>query len=736
VAPVRLEVGAVSESSRPAERPHSAAPFADAWPRISGLVVRLRGHLEFHRHRYRGQLWYVLGDPSGDRYHRFTPRTYQFLQRFDGKQSVSQVWEAACDELGDEAPTQSEVIALLSQLHLADALAGEQGPDVHEVFLRYEAQRKRKMYGKLMSPMFLQFPLLDPEQFLRRTMPSVRWVFGRGGALLWCLVVGAGLALGALKLDALTADFAGRVFATQNLVVLWFVYPVVKVLHEFGHAYAVKRYGGEVHELGVLLMVFIPLPYVDASSASTFPDKRERIVVGAAGMIVELFLAGLAMLVWVNVEDGLVRAVAYNMILIAGVSTILFNGNPLLRYDGYYILSDLVEIPNLRQRANAYLLWMAERYLCRNEAAQRPDSTPGERRWFVGFGILSFGYRILVLGGIVLLISSKFFFAGILLAAWSVLTWIGLPLVKGLTFLLSSPRLHAVRARGIATTTVVLLALGLGLFAVPMPRNTTAEGIVWVPEGSVVRAGAAGFVDEVLVEDGEQVTVGQELFRCSDPELIARRDAGSARLRELEARYNGARTTDRVAAAQLLDQLAEIREEVAHLQRQVGELVIVAPKSGQLVIVLGERFEGLFFERGQPLGQVLDYDDLSVRVVVPQEDADLVRSGSRRTSVRLVHAPEEPVEAELVRQVPLGRERLPSNALGSYGGGDILVDPREATGDVALEPLFEFELALRDAPEILHVGGRVHARFEHDWSPYGPRIYRELRRLFLSKVDA
>ncbi len=735
MASPRVAVGSVSAQRPSPSGPHSAAPFSDVWPRIAALVVRLRAHLEFHRHRYRGELWYVLGDPSGDRYHRFTPRTYQFLQRFDGEQSVADVWADACAELGDDAPTQGEVIALLSQLHLADALAGDQSPDVQEVFQRYETQRKRKFVGKLMSPMFLQFPLLDPEQFLRRTLPRVRWVFGRGGLILWCLVVFFGLGLGAVNFTGLATDFAGRVFATQNLVVLWLVYPIVKVLHEFGHAYAVKRYGGEVHELGVLLMVFIPLPYVDASSASAFPDKRERIVVGAAGMIVELFLAGIAMIVWVNVEDGLVRAVAYNMVLIAGVSTILFNGNPLLRYDGYYILADVVEIPNLRQRANGYLIWMAERYLCRNDAAPRPASTRGERRWFLGFGVLSFCYRILVLGGIVLLISSKFFFAGVLLAVWSVVTWIGLPLVRGLTFLLASPRLHAVRARGIATTCITLLALGLGLFAVPMPRNTTVEGVVWVPEGSVVRAEAAGFVDAMLVSDGETVTAGQELLRCSDSELVARRDAAAARLRELEARYHGAQTTDRVAAAQLRDQLTEISEELAHLERQIADLVIVAPRSGKLVVVLAERFEGLYLERGQPIGQVLDFEELTVRVVVPQDAADLVRAGTRRASVRLVHAPEEAVEAELVRQVPLGRERLPSNALGSYGGGDIVVDPREASGDVALEPLFEFELALIEAPAIRQVGGRVYARFEHDWSPYGPRIYRELRQLFLSKVD-
>lgn len=713
----------------------SSTVFNESWHRVSGLVFRLRAHLGFHRHSYRGVLWFVLGDPSGDRYHRFTPRTHELIQRIDGTSTVEEIWTDACAALGDEAPTQAEMIGLLAQLHGADALVGETSPDVQEVFRRYATMKRRKLVGKLMSPLFMQFSILDPERFLVRTMRWVRWVFAWQGLLLWCSVVGMGAALLAMNFEELTEGFTDRVFATQNLVVLWFVYPVIKVLHEFGHAYTVKHYGGEVHDLGVLLMIFMPLPFVDASSASTFREKRQRVAVGAAGIVVELFLAGLAMLVWVTVEEGVVRAVAYNTVLIAGVSTLLFNGNPLLRYDGYYILSDLVEIPNLRQRSTSYLKWIGERYLFRHRSAPRPESTTGERRWFVGFGVASFIYRIFVLGGIILLIADRFFFLGAALAVWSVATWLGVPLVRAFAFLLVSPRLEAVRARAIATTVTVVGGLGLGLFAIPMPHNTTAEGVVWGPEGSMLRAEADGFVKEVLVEDGQLVEAGQALLICEDRELTSKLAGIEARLRELQARYNGARTGDRVAAAQLQDQIAEAEEEREHIRRQVQDLTIRAPVGGQVVLVLLERLPGLFIERGRALGRVIDFEQLEVRVVVPQDSASQVASGTQRISLRLVEAPESVVEAELLRQVPVGREELPSSALGSFGGGSIVVDPSEQDGNVALEPVFEFELAMIDPPVVTQIGGRVYARFEHEWSPYGPRVYRELRQLFLSKFD-
>ena len=181
----------------------------------------------------------------------------------------------------------------------------------------------------------------------------------------------------------LTENVADRVLATHNLILLWLCFPLIKLLHELGHAYTTKLGGGEVHDMGLILLVFTPVPYVEASAASGFRSKWRRVLVGAAGMLVETFIAALAMFIWVAAEPGVLRAVAFNIMLIAGVSTLVFNANPLLRFDGYYILSDLIEIPNLSQRANRYWRYLAEKYVFRMKDSDKPPLAPSNAPYYV-----------------------------------------------------------------------------------------------------------------------------------------------------------------------------------------------------------------------------------------------------------------------------------------------------------------------------------------------------------------
>src|SRR6185436_411098 len=265
-----------------------------------------------------------------------------------------------------------------------------------------------------------------------------RPLFGPFGLLLWLTVVGTGLVLMVQHWSELTQDVSDRVLAPENLVIMLLVFPVLKAIHEFGHACAVKAWGGEVHEMGIMLLVLMPVPYVDASAASAFPEKLRRVVVGAGGMIVELFIASIALALWLEVQPGILRAVLFNVMLIAGVSTVLFNVNPLLRFDGYYILSDLLEIPNLRQRAQQYLGSLFERGLFGVDAP-RIDATWRERAWLVVFAIGSFIYRIFITLAIASFIATQYFLIGMLLAAWAVIGGVALPIVALVNYLAFSP---------------------------------------------------------------------------------------------------------------------------------------------------------------------------------------------------------------------------------------------------------------------------------------------------------
>ena len=512
----------------------SATLFDPSWYRVAELTPRIRSHAQFHRHEYRGQIWQVLQDHSSERFHRFAPEAYFLIGLMDGRRTVQAIWERTIDRLGDDAPTQSETIQVLSHLHIADVLQCDVAPDTDELLRRYQRRRDQTRWQRVKSPLAIRIPLLDSERLLTRLEPFARHLFSPVGFLIWLLVVGSAAILAASHWPELTENVTERVLSPQNLILLWLTFVVVKAAHELGHGMAAKVWGGEVHEMGIMILVLMPVPYVDASSASAFRERRRRVVVGAGGMLIEVLIAALAMFVWVSVEPGLVRTTAYNAMLIAGVSTVLFNGNPLLRFDGYYILADSLAIPNLASRSNRYLGYLVQRYAFGARDAEPPPYAGGERFWFVAFGIASFIYRLFIYAFIILFIAGKFFFVRIMLAAWAALTMVVQPVFKGLKFVFTSARIRKRRGRAVTVTGAVVAGV-VGVVAfLPLPYFTRAEGVIWVPDQSVVRFETNGFVDDLRVESGTAVRRGEVLLKLRDPELTAEQACWSTSSTRLE----------------------------------------------------------------------------------------------------------------------------------------------------------------------------------------------------------
>ena len=241
-----------------------------SWYRVAELRPRLRSHVRIHRHHYRGELWYVLEDRVSRRMHRFNPVAHYAIGLMDGHRSVQQIWDAAIARFGDDAPTQDEMIRLLGQLHAADVLQSEVTPDVAELLRRAKKGARKTWKQNLLSPMAVRIPLIDPDRFLERWLAWYRPLFGWGGFVLWCLVVASGAFAAAQHWPELSRDFSDRVLAPQNLLLMWLTFPLLKLCHEFGHACATKAWGGEVHEMGIMFLVLMPIPYVDATAASAF----------------------------------------------------------------------------------------------------------------------------------------------------------------------------------------------------------------------------------------------------------------------------------------------------------------------------------------------------------------------------------------------------------------------------------------------------------------------------------
>jgi len=707
--------------------------FSPSWYRVADLKPRLRSHAEIHRHSYRDEVWYVLQDHLSGTFHRFSEGANRIIGLMDGERTVDRIWQLATAELGDDAPTQEEMIRLLAQLHSVDVLQSEVSPDSAELFGRYRKQERALIQQKVFSPLALRFKLFDPERFLTRTLPFVRPLFSAFGFLVWLGIVAAGAVLAGMHWPELTSDVADRVLAPQNLLLLWLIYPVIKVFHELGHAYATKVWGGEVHEIGVMLLVFMPVPYVDASAASAFREKHRRMVVGAIGIMVELLLAAVALIVWANAEYGVVRAICFNVMLIGGVSTLFFNGNPLLRFDGYYVFSDLIETPNLGKRSGEYVSYLVQRYAFKSKSAVSPATSSSECKWLFFYGAGSFVYRILIAVTIIWFVSAKFFFIGILLAVWAAATMVFLPVYKSLKFLAMSPRLADERPRALLVTAGVVVALVVFLGIVPAPNRTMAEGVVWLPEQAYVRAGTDCFVRALEAPPDSLVAAGQPLVRCEDPLLNARAAALEARVRELEALYADQRRDDRVAAGITQEEIAAVQADLLDMRGRIAALGIDSPLEGQFVVPRSRDLVDKFVARGDVLGYVIDQAAMRIRVAVREGDVGLLRERIEDVRVRLADKLDADVEARVMREVPGGSNVLPSAVLGKQGGGVIDVDPRDPERRATFVRIFEYDLELPAQIDRSPTGTRAYVRFGHGSAPIAYQWYRRARQVFLGR---
>jgi putative peptide zinc metalloprotease protein len=700
-----------------------------SWYRVAQLRPRLRSHVRMHRHQYRGARWHVLEDRISRRSHRLNAAAYHVVGLMDGRRTLQQIWDAALERFGDEMPTQDEVIRLFSQLHLADVLQCDLAPDVDELTRRAQRISRRGLMAKLISPLAIRVPLVDPDRWLERTLPWYRPLFGPLGALAWLLLVGWAALASVQHWSELTQDLSNRVLAPENLLILGLVFPLLKALHELGHACAVKAWGGEVHEMGVMFLVLMPVPYVDASAANAFPSKTRRAVVGAAGMAVELAIASAALFFWLEMQPGLLKAVLFNVVLIAGVSTVLFNANPLLRFDGYYILADLIDIPNLRQRAQQHVSGFFQRRLF-GLNVEPQEASARERAWFVFFTVGSSIYRVFITLGIAMFLATQYFIIGVLLAIWAVVAGVVLPVGMLLYYLAFSPRLRRHRLRAALSSSGLAAALGALLFAAPVASWTNAQGVLWGAEQWMVRGAGEGFVVKVLAEPGQRVQRGAALIEAADPLLAPRIRVLEAEKEAFEARYLAQRVESLVAAQGTLERLKVVDAELARARERERDLVIRSPADGVFALPAPADLPGRFLKQGEQIGYVIPEGEVRARVLVPQESVDLVRSRTRSVSARLAERPGETLPARIVREVPRASDRLPSAALSQIGGGDLALDPSQSAAPRTLQTHFEFEIELPGA-QALGAGARVYVRFEHEAEPIGWQLWRLTQQLFL-----
>jgi len=710
--------------------------FSESWYRVAGLKAALNPSIEVYKQQFRGERWYLLRDPLNNEFYRITPAAYQFVGRLKGDKTVEQVWQLCLQLFPDEAPGQEEVIQLLAQLHRANLFISSVPPDSSRLFERYRKARAKKFRGQLLNFLFIHIPLFDPDRLLTRLNPMGRLLFSPVGALLWLAVVGLGLKAVAENFD-LALSQGRAIFAPENLPLFYLSTVLAKFFHEMGHGMICKRYGGQVHTFGVMLMIFVPLPYLDVTSSWAFRHRYQRVLVGMGGMLSEFFIAGIAAMIWANTGEGLLNLAAFQVMFIASVSTLLFNLNPLLRFDGYYIFSDLMDLPNLYQRSRRQLTHLGERYLFGVKSSFSPAIDRRERFWLTSYGIASMIYRVFLLAGVTFLLAESFFGLGLALASFSLVLYFGMPLAKFLKYLFTSPRLQRNRRRALAVSGLLFGLLGLFLWFYPFPNHFSAPGVVMAKQHTRLYAETEGYLAELALRSGDPVRKGQVIARIENPELRLQFESAIARRRQLAEQLNDARQR---GASTLIEPLRAEQATVAFILRELRfrqeQQTIRAPHDGVWSYPTASEQLGSWLQRGSQFGEVINTHEFQFLAVVPQEQsANLFSDQLRGAEVRLRGDAGKVIPVTAYQIIPAQQYRLPTSALSRLTGGELATRSDDPSATRTVQGFYQVRanLAAADDAALYHLRrGRI--RFDLPPLPLLQQGLHELLQLLQRRL--
>jgi putative peptide zinc metalloprotease protein len=576
-------------------------------------------------------------------------------------------------------------------------------------------------------------PLLNPSPLFERLHGLGRLLFSTPAWWIWLAVTLWATVSAASHWPALHAH-AHELLATQHgLLIAWLIYPLIKTMHECAHGLAVHRFGGRVQNAGVTLMMLTPVPFVNASAADAFRSRRQRILVSAAGIMVEMFLAALALMLWLIVEPGFVRDLALSVMFIGGVSTLLVNGNPLMRFDGYYALCDALDLRNLATRSGRYWIGLLNHRLLGLTATRRLEPLPGERPWLLVYAPLSWSYRLALTAAILLWVGGHSTLLGVAAAVLAAWTFLAQPLWRIVRHLREIALHDDLRRRPLLRAALLACAVALLIGVLPLPFNTLAEGVVWLPAKAQVRARTSGFVVSFAAADGAQVKAGDLIATMEDDELDAQRAGYASDVVELESRMFHAMEDDPAKIVNLRQRLDFARAQLARADQKLAELQIRAEADGVLVMPHQEDELGAFRKQGALLGYVLTGDDLTVRVALPQQDADLVRDDLHTVELQLADSGSI-LKGRVNLDTPAAVNRLPSAALGNRAGGPIQTDADDKDGLKTRSPVVLLDVSVPGL-HVQRVGERALVRFEHGRSPLLAQGLRRLQQLVLHSFN-
>ncbi len=510
------------------------APVTDL-ERRKMVRLRVRGDLAVTPQKYEGRTYYVIKDPVSLRYYRFKEQEYFLLKLMDGKHTNDEAQKEFEKSFRPDRLTLEDLEHFSQQLLTAGLVQNESAQAGKQLYDRRAKRRRMEIMRAFTNLLYIKIPVFDPEKTLNHMLPWLRWIFT--GTFL---VLSGAVMLGAVMLVLTHFEtFLDRLptyqefFSFKTAVYLWAALGVVKVIHEFGHGLSCKAFGGEVHEMGFLLLCLSPAMYCNVSDAWTLPNKWRRIIISGAGIYVELMIAAIATYVWWNSpSQPFINNLSLSLMIVCSVSTVIFNGNPLMRYDGYYVLADWLEIPNLRDRANKYLKRIVTEHCLGIESQPEPYMDLSRRILFLVYAVVSWVYRWAITFVILKFMSTflKPYRLEIISNMFAIAAFagmIGWPIYNLFKNISKRGRLPDMKPVRVTISAILVGLLLLGFFFVPLPVTRVRQpGLVEVqPEYlTPIHIKVPGILQKVLVKEGEFVRKGKILAEFHNRDLENRYD--------------------------------------------------------------------------------------------------------------------------------------------------------------------------------------------------------------------
>jgi putative peptide zinc metalloprotease protein len=731
------------------------------------LAIRVRPDLKARRQRYQGRVYWVVKDPLGLQYFRFEEEEFAIMQMLDGQSSLDEIAEQFEKEFPPQTIRVEELQNFIGMLHRSGLVLSDAAGQGTQLKERRDEKRKKEILAALGNILGFRFRGIDPERILNFLYPYVRWFFSTPATIASILFALSALSLVIVEFDAFRARLPSfhTFFSAQNWLALGLTLMVTKILHEFGHGMSCKHFGGECHEMGVMMLVLTPCLYCNVSDSWMLPNRWHRAAIGAAGMYVELVLASFATYIWWFSQPGPLHYFALNVMFVCSVSTVMFNANPLLRYDGYYILSDILEIPNLRQKASTILNRKLGKWCLGLEEPEDPFLPKRRQFLFALYTVASAIYRWVVLLGILVFLNKVFEPYGLkilgqAIALGSLYGLIGMPAWNVYKFFRVPGRWSKVKRVRMWASLALLALAAAAIFFTPLPSRVWAPFEVQPHNAKSVYVEVPGRLVEVAVRPGDKVKKDQLIARLENydleqtvEQLRGQRDAYAAQLKGLQNLRFSSKTAEASAKISGVEErLAGVANQLAQKEHDLGRLKIKSPKDGTVIppARVEKQSSGQPNELTEWSGTPLDPENLGAALtpdgqhnllcqigdpnqwdavlVIDQDDVDLVLEG-QPVRLMLDEWTYHTFDSKIDRRATDAMTSAPMR-LASVSGGPLAAKPEN---DGTIRPIstsYQAIAPLDNSTGLLRNGLTGRARIQTRPRTLAERLYRYFSRTF------